>query len=294
MATPSLDQLRVLTEVVDCGSFSAAARRLGRTQPVISYSIANLEALLGLTLFERGKRRPILTQSGAAVLAYARRMCLLSDELQAGVENLVKGLEGEIGLAVDVLYPSERLATVLGQFAAEFPGVAMRIESVPLGRVQHLVESRTCVLGISGLFYDWPDHIEARDFGHLQMVPVAAPTHPLAAQPQALSMAMLREHLQLILDDASGLTEGRSLAVSGVRTWRVTDFDTKLALLRAGLGWGHMPLHRVEEDLQQGRLVRLTVPIRQLGEQSFTLIHRVDTPPGRAGGWLVQLLIEQG
>ncbi|MCY1274616.1 HTH-type transcriptional regulator YhaJ [compost metagenome] len=294
MPTPSLDQLRVLAEVVDCGSFSAAARRLGRTQPVISYSIANLESLLGLTLFERGKRRPILTDSGAAVLAYARRMCLLSDELQAGVENLVKGLEGEIGLAVDVLYPAERLAPLLGRFAAEFPSVALRIESVPLGRVLQLVESRTCVLGISGLFHDWPDDIEPRDFGYLQMVPVAAPDHPLATYAKAPPMAVLREHLQLILDDASGLTHGRSLAVSSVRTWRVTDFDTKLALLRAGIGWGHMPLHRVEADLRQDRLVRLAVPVRQHGEQSFTLIHRVDTPPGRAGSWLAHLLVEHG
>ncbi|MCY1307067.1 hypothetical protein D9M70_569670 [compost metagenome] len=79
-----------------------------------------------------------------------------------------------------------------------------------------------------------------------------------------------------------------------MRTWKVTDFDTKLALLRAGLGWGHMPVHRVEDDLRLGRLVRLAVPIRQHGVQSFTLIHRVDTPPGRAGSWLAQLLIEHG
>ncbi|MGE6191093.1 LysR family transcriptional regulator [Stutzerimonas stutzeri] len=294
MSEPSLDQLRVLAEVVDCGSFSAAARRLGRSQPVISYSIANLEALLSLTLFERGKRRPTLTESGAAVLAYARRMCLLSDELQAGVENLGKGLEGEISLAVDVLYPNARLAELLGQFAAAFPGLALRIESVPLGKVLQLVEARMCVLGISGLFHDWPDYIEPRDFGHLQMVPVAAPDHPLAAYAKAPPMAVLREHLQLILDDASGLTHGRPLAISGVRTWKVTDFDIKLELLRAGVGWGHMPMHRVEDDLRLGRLVRLAVPIRQHGVQSFTLIHRVDTPPGRAGSWLAQLLIEYG
>ncbi|AMO76079.1 LysR family transcriptional regulator [Pseudomonas citronellolis] len=294
MSAPSLDQLRVLAEVVDCGSFSAAARRLERTQPVISYTIANLEAQLGLTLFERGKRRPILTENGEVVLAYARRMCLLADELRAGVESLGRGLEGEVSLAVDVLYPVERLATLLGRFAVEFPGVALRIESGPLGRVLQLVESRTCVLGISGLFHDWPDDIEPRDFGYLQMVPVAAPDHPLAVYSKAPSMAVLREHLQLILDDSSGLTHGWPLAISGVRTWRVTDLDTKLALLRSGFGWGHMPLHRVEEDLQQGRLVRLKAPIRQLGTQSFTLIHRVDTPPGQAGGYLAQLLIEHG
>lgn len=294
MSEPSIDQLRVLVEVVECGSFSAAARRLGRSQPVVSYNIANLEAQLGLTLFVRGRRRPILTESGAAVLAYARRMCLLADELQAQVEHLGRGLEGEIGLAFDVLYPASQLAGLLVRFAEAFPSVALRIVSAPLGEVLRRVESRDCVLGISALPHDWPDHLEARDFGQLQMVPVAAPDHPLAAYSEAPAMALLREHLQLILDDPSGLTQGQTLAVNGVRTWKVTDFDTKQALLRTGLGWGFMPLHRIEADLEQRKLVLLNMPIRQHGVQRFTLLHRVDTPPGHAGGWLARLLLEHG
>ena len=51
--TPTLDQLRVFLTVVDVGSFAGAARRLGRATSVISYSIANLEAQLGVLLFDR-------------------------------------------------------------------------------------------------------------------------------------------------------------------------------------------------------------------------------------------------
>jgi DNA-binding transcriptional LysR family regulator len=65
---PSLDQLRVLAVVAETGSFSAAARRLHRTQSVISYTIAQLEAQLGLSLFERGGHRPALTEAGRTVL----------------------------------------------------------------------------------------------------------------------------------------------------------------------------------------------------------------------------------
>src|SRR5271154_2231676 len=81
--TPTLDQLHVLTAVVEAGSFSAAARRLHRAQSVVSYTIANLEAQLGVALFARDGRRPLLTDAGRALVADARRVGRLVDELRA-------------------------------------------------------------------------------------------------------------------------------------------------------------------------------------------------------------------
>ena len=75
--TPTFDQLRIFLAIVDTGSFAAAGRRLGRAVSVISYGIANLEAQLGLTLFEReGTRKPQLTVAGRALLAEARAISL--------------------------------------------------------------------------------------------------------------------------------------------------------------------------------------------------------------------------
>lgn len=73
LGTPTLDQLRVFLTVVEMGSFAGAARRLGRATSVISYSIANLEAQLGVLLFDReATRKPQLTEAGRAVLSEAR------------------------------------------------------------------------------------------------------------------------------------------------------------------------------------------------------------------------------
>ena len=74
--TPTLDQLRLFTAVVDHGSFGAAARRLNRAVSVVSYGIANLEAQLGVRLFEReGTRKPQLTAAGKARGAGASGAC---------------------------------------------------------------------------------------------------------------------------------------------------------------------------------------------------------------------------
>src|SRR5690348_15301627 len=107
--SPTLDQLRMLTAVAEAGSFSAAARRLKRAQSVVSYTIANLEAQLGLELFRRGQRRPELTEAGRAILADARRVGILVDELRARAAGLTRGLEAEVSLAVDVMFPVARL-----------------------------------------------------------------------------------------------------------------------------------------------------------------------------------------
>ena len=102
--TPTFDQLRLFLTVVETGSFAGAGRKLNRATSAISYGIANLEAQLGLTLFERqGTRRPELTAQGRAVLAEARSIGQGIDHLRARVKGLLEGLEGEVNLAVDVM-----------------------------------------------------------------------------------------------------------------------------------------------------------------------------------------------
>jgi DNA-binding transcriptional LysR family regulator len=105
--TPTLDQLRVFLTVVDTGSFAAAARKLNRATSVVSYSIANLEAQLGVSLFDReSTRKPQLTDSGRTVLAEARTIYGGVDGLRAKVKGLLQGLESEVHLALDVMLPA--------------------------------------------------------------------------------------------------------------------------------------------------------------------------------------------
>lgn len=288
--TPTLEQLRVLTAVADAGSFSGAAKRLGRSQPVVSYMVATLESQLGFAVFERGKRKPVLTERGSAVLAHARRMCLLSDQLAASAENLRRGLENELSIAVDLFFPPDRLAGMLREMAQSHPSVVVVVRSEPLGGVLDLVLQRQCVLGICVLAIDWPDVIEPREFGTVEFLPVAAPSHPLAAHAEPPPISLVREHLQLILRDTGSLTQHADYAVPGVRTWRVTDLAVKIALLRESLGWGYMPMHMVGDDLARGTLVKLQLPVRPGGVMRYTLVHRVDSPPGPAGRWLADRL----
>ncbi len=285
---PTLDQLRVFVAVIDAGSFSRAARQLHRTQSVVSYTIANLEAQLNVALFDRGKRKPELTEAGKMLLADARTVALKVDAMRARAKSLAEGLEAEVALAVDVMFPACLLVRVLDAFQQQFPTVALRLSIEALGGVMQLVLDRTCGLGVSGWIVETPDAIERRQIGHVLMIPVAAPGHPLAQHAGPIPTTVLREQTQLVLTDRTALTAGRDFGVFAVRDWRLGDLGAKHALLRAGLGWGNLPEPLVREDLANGHLVRL-----QLVEQAETpfplyLIHRTDNPPGAASRWLME------
>lgn len=289
--TPTFDQLRILVAVVETGSFAGAGRRLNRATSVISYGIANLEAQLGLTLFDReATRKPRLTVAGHAVLAEARAVAQGIDGLRAKVKGLLDGLEAEVNLVVDVMLPSDRLGRVLRAFHAEFPTVTLRLHVEALGAVTALVLDRRAVIGISGPLAAEMAGIERIDVGSVMMIPVAAPDHPLARM-KPMPPGAGRDHVQLVLTDRSPLTEGRDFAVQSPRTWRLADLGAKHALLREGIGWGNMPVPMIEADLATGALVQLAMPDHVSGNYSLSAIYRRDTPPGPAATWLLDQFV---
>jgi DNA-binding transcriptional LysR family regulator len=293
--TPTLDQLKVLLTVVDVGSFAAAARKLNRATSVVSYTIANLESQLGVALFDRkSTRKPQLTDAGRTVLAEARTVSNGVDELRAKVKGLLQGLEAEVHLVLDVMLPTERIVDALTAFRAEFPTVALRLHVETLGAVTQLVLDRVAVVGVSGPLPGLAGRtgIERIGVGHVTLIPVASPSHPLARTGKRRP-GDVRNHIQLVLTDRSSLTKSIDFAVVSPRTWRLADMGSKHMLLKAGIGWGNMPKPMVQEDLDSGRLVELDLPDAGSGTYRFEAIYRTDTPPGPAAAWLIDRLQSQ-
>ena len=140
---PTVEQLKVFLTVVEAGSFTAAAKRLGRAVSAVSYTIGNLEQHLGVSLFDReGSRTPRLTEAGSAVLSKARVVAVGIDDLRASVRALLKGLEAEVTLVVDVMLPNTRLIDAVQAFEATFPTVTLRLHVEALSAVTQLVRRR--------------------------------------------------------------------------------------------------------------------------------------------------------
>jgi DNA-binding transcriptional LysR family regulator len=290
VGSPTVDQLRIFLAVAEHGSFNQAGRKLGRALSVISYGVAALELQLGVKLFDReGSRRPVLTEPGRALLADARAVIDEVDGLMARARSVRQGLESELSLAVDVMVPGAIVAAILSEFQLTFPTVDLRLHVEALGAVAALVLDHSADLAVAG-----PDIIDLRELqrralGSVKLVPVAAPGHPLA-KLDPVPAGEARRHLQLVLTDRSPLTEGKEFSVLSPRTWRLADLGAKHALLREGIGWGNMPLHRVAGEIAEGRLVKLDLPENPPVDYRLHALWRKDSSPGPAASWMLEAL----
>jgi DNA-binding transcriptional LysR family regulator len=288
----SLDQLRAFIASVDTGSFSAGARRLHRAQSAVSELVSNLEAQIGVQLFDRSERYPKLTQAGVLLAADARAVIANVNVLKARAKGISGGLEPELSVVVDVLFPIDALSESALEFRSRFPRTPLRLYVEALGGAYQPVLDGRCSLGVVGSLPDAPASTGVEPLPAVDMIMVAAPDHPLAGIAGVIPRSELQKHVQLVLTDRSELTRGREFGVMSPLTWRLSDLFAKHSFLLKGLGWGGMPVHAVQRDLQDRRLKKLR--IEDLPEQRLSLpmfaVYLNDQPPGPAGRWLIERL----
>ncbi|HEV8332813.1 MAG TPA: LysR family transcriptional regulator [Steroidobacteraceae bacterium] len=279
----TLDQLRTFIAAVDEGSFSGAGRKLRRAQSVVSQTLANLEAQLGIKLFDRSARYPQLTEEGRSLLPDARAVADNIDEFKARARAMREGLEPELAVAMDVMYPMEAVTRAATQSRKAYPHTPLRLYVEALGAVIKPVLDRNCSIGIVGSVPTLPDELLAEPLLDLPFVTVVSPGHPLAGKRGAVSSAAAAKQVQLVLTDRSALTSGRDFGVVSPLTWRLADLGAKHAFLKAGLGWGHMPLHMVQDDLDKKALVRIRVEgLPRDVIMQMRVVFRRDALPGPA------------
>ncbi|MEG3789575.1 LysR family transcriptional regulator [Lysobacter sp. CCNWLW3] len=288
----TLDQIRTFIAAAEQGSFSAAGRKLRRAQSVVSHTLANLEAQLGVSLFERSGRYPQLTEEGQSLLRDARAVADHMDDFKARARSIREGLEPELSVAMDVMYPMPAITHAVGHCRQLFPRTPLRLYVEALGGVVQPVLDGSCRIGVIGSLPTVPDELVAEPLALLPFATVVAPAHPLAKSRKPLSNGELSKHVQLVLTDRTPLSSGRNFGVISPLTWRLADLGAKHAFLRAGFGWGHMPAHMVQEELDQGQLVEIRTHANARTRASLEMqaVYRKDAPPGPVGRAFIEAL----
>ena len=291
----TLDQMRTFMAVAEAGSFRAAATRLSRAQSAISHAIANLEAQLGLSLFDRSAHRPALTAEGKALLADIREVLLRVGALKARAHGLSRGVEIELSLTIDVLFPSPLIGAALATLRERYPSVSIRLAIEPLGGpIAALLERRSALAITVGENFRDP-RIAVEALTAIEMIAVVAATHPLArsGEGRLLTRSELAAYLQIVQIDPTPISGAQDFGVLSPQTCRVTGQDTKHAMILAGLGWGRLPGWLIERDLAEGRLVRVATAAlgrnAQLPAEAY-LAHRLDEAMGPAARAFAQAL----
>ena len=251
----SPEALTAFVESVACGSFSAAARRLRKSQSTISTAIANLEADLGVTLFDRTSRQPTLTPQGEQVLSYVKAILAASDRLDELAISLSGNTEARLTFVLsDTLHP-DVLEDLLAQFDRRFPHTEFECLIGEDDDVIDLLQKERAQVGLIEARDSYPTEIGSiRLPMQTEMAIFVAPRHPLAAQgrvtrDELFSWRELR--LSTYLDNSAEPARGL--------VWSAPNYLLLFSMAAQGLGWCILPSALVEEFAGSGSLVALDI-----------------------------------
>jgi DNA-binding transcriptional LysR family regulator len=273
----TLEQWRVLQAIVEYGGFAQAAEALHRSQSSVSYTVGRLQEQLGLKLLEIHGRKAKLTESGETLLRHAEELLGEALKLEKLAHSLVQGWEAEIRLVVDALFPTPLLLRMLREFAPLSPHTRVLLsEEVLSGTDEALIMGRAD-LAIGGQV---PPGFLGDHVLDVELVAVAHPDHPLHRLGRTLDADDLNRELHVVVSDSGTLAPRDSGWLGATRRWSVTSPEKRIALLCAGLGFGWIPCHLIEEPLASGRLKPL--PLRD-GQRRKVPLYLIFAQPKLAG-----------
>ncbi|PSW20778.1 LysR family transcriptional regulator [Photobacterium sanctipauli] len=287
----SFEQLKMFVAVCDCGSISAAARKLKRAQSGASQAISNLEISLNQTLFDRSGNMLKLTAEGSALLPIARSILLQQQRLDQKVAALEADEEHELVIAIEESLIEPALIKRLSVLAEQFPMANIEFVAGSTFDIRHWVVEGTSHVGIVYADGAMQENTEFSTLGYNRFVTVAAPTHPLAAMP-AVQDNDLRNYRQLVQRSSTDKELWFSYAIS-TQVWYASTHQLLLDLAVEGTGWAIVPRRLAESYLKAEQLVELNVEYEPDGW--ITTVDVIQTrrhPSGPVRQALLQILNE--
>jgi len=274
------DQLRMLAKIAETGSIMAAAEALYRTQPAVSIAIRKLEEEFDLKILSRDHYRATLTPEGQALYQKAKVILRHTEAFETLGKEMAMGKEPEIRIAIDLACPLPPILEILKNCEKEHPHTVLNLMAESLGgTMEQLLDGNVDMIILPWLSTD--PEVESIFFTKIQGGVVAAPNFPPAQSKHELSLEEMKEYVQIIVRDSSRHTPKRShLVLEGGRHWKVTDFYTKKQIILAGMGWGGLPYHLIEEEFANGRLVPLNIKNLEPWGGDIRVVRRRDQPVG--------------
>jgi DNA-binding transcriptional LysR family regulator len=288
----SIDSIEVLDAIDRNGSFSAAAAELHRVPSAITYSVRQLEEALGVELFDRRGHRAVLTDAGRELLKEGRKLLEAAADIECRVQQVARGWESELRIAVDSLVAIPKLYGIVAEFYGENAGTRLKLMAEVLGGTWDALASGRADLAV-GASGDAPSgrNFATQSLGLVRMVLVAAPFHPLASERGPVTEARVQRTRAVSVADSSRLLPPRTVGMlSGRDVLTVASMEDKAAAHVAGLGVGFLPSWIAEREAAAGRLTILrSEPERQPSEL------RIAWRPGDTGKalqWFVKRLAD--
>lgn len=286
----SLEQLEAFVAAVEHGSFSAAARYLGKAQSRVSAAVANLEIDLGVTLFDRSGKFPVLTSEGERMLSTVRAVLYQCRVVTDTAEQIIEKPQMLLRLAVEELISSELVGSVLAEFSKEFDYIQVEVLWAAIGDVKELILKDRVDIGIAMPPSGFPDdECSWEQLGTERFWPMVGSVHPLA-KLSSVTADDLWDHTQIVAASRGGVREADS-GILSEKTWSCDDSRLMIELARRGVGWAWLAESQTASLRQRKEIVSLPLTFLQEGYSgSFCLLWKKDYPLRPAERWLASRL----
>lgn len=263
----TMELLETLDAIDRRGSFAKAAEELNKATSAVSYTVQKLEEQLDLSLFQRQGRRSVLTPAGELMLAEGRSILRTTERLANQAKEVATGWEPRVRIGIESMLPYSVFFTVLQQFLEAHPSVDIDVcECVLNGGWEALSEGRVDLIVGSPGPVPLQKGFRSIPVAPADLVAVIAASHPLAKEVsrQDLSADKTERYLaalrRVITHDTSVSDVARSAGLSSEgKLCYVQTIDQKVEAIRAGMGVGHLPRHRVQHFIDSGELLALNL-----------------------------------
>ncbi|MBZ6230580.1 LysR family transcriptional regulator [Streptomyces olivaceus] len=257
---PDLGALELLLAVARLGSLGGAARELGITQPAASSRVRSMERQLGVALVDRSPRGSRLTDAGALVTDWARRIVEAAEAFDAGAQALRDRRDSRLRVAASMTIAEYLLPCWLVALRTQLPDTAVSLLAGNSAAVaERLLADEADVGFVEGVSV--PAGLDSAVIGHDRLVVVAAPGHPWARRRKPLPAAELAATPLILREKGSGTRQVLDAALGGLARPLIELSSTTAVKAAAVGGAGPSVLSElaVGEELTTRRLVSVPV-----------------------------------
>jgi len=254
----TLDQIQTLCRIIESGSLKQAADSLHKTQPALSMSLKKLEDEFGFQILTRENYRLTLTEAGRSFYHKAQELLQSSAQLSSLGKHLGEGNEATVKLGYDAICPLSIVLDLLKRCQEQYPNTEIELIGGSRFSALDLLKKQEIDLAISPW---WPTlyalgDLETLPLSHFKIALVATPN--MFSTPSCVNIQELKKQVHISFEESDLRFDSHDLILlKGCRQWRTKDAYTLKGMLTEGLGWGHIPEFMVEEELNNGSLVKI-------------------------------------
>ncbi|WP_413112334.1 LysR family transcriptional regulator [Thaumasiovibrio sp. DFM-14] len=284
----SFEQVQAFVAVADTGSFSAAAKTLGKHRTTLGQVISNLEIEINMNLFDRSARYPTLTEQGKVLYQQAKALNAASSAFEQLCLYQEKGVETDLTIYYSVQLPEQLIADIMTQLRERYQQVKVHwlrsTNSDILSALQRNEADLAIVVCPNG------NSITSIDFRYLSNIPYTVCASPsFLAKEKPAGFADLQYLHQLVLDDYYHSGIARSVCVSN-HIQRFDSLQVLLHLLSSGEGWAVLPSHCVERAIKAGELQELCLEELSTALRFPVVLWQAVKSMGPVASYLIELI----